>query len=170
MKIIEAMKRLRVIEKRIQANSQRVSQYCTIVTTERPYYDTEEKQSEKVKSLIQANLDLISEYLNLKTAIDVTNLRTEVRVEGKDHSIAELLVMRRKLADLAILSYAALDDRQAIHRAQTTPIAPGEPQRQIKRLYKEEFKYEGINEWQGFLDAIDARLEVVNATTELVTV
>ena len=78
MKIIEALKKLKVIEKRMEKNKSQITQYASMISTERPIFDTEEKQRKEVSSLIQANIDLMKEYLDLKGKIEKNNITVKV--------------------------------------------------------------------------------------------
>ncbi|KKL89595.1 hypothetical protein LCGC14_1913140 [marine sediment metagenome] len=116
MKSIEAMKRLRVIEKRIGGNSSSITLYSSSVSTEKPLYETESNQRAEVASLIQSNKDLLTEYLGLKRKIEETNLRTIVEIGGIEYAISDLLIIKRKMANLMVRTYRALNEEQGDKR------------------------------------------------------
>ncbi len=165
MMLIEAMKRLRVIEKRMGANMEQIRKYAALVSTERPFFPTEEEQKQEVRGLIQANGDLLEEYLKLKLAIEHTNLTVCIEIEGEKRTISEFLVIKRKLAKLMEETFYALNTVEAEKRRRDQRSQDREPV--ITRLYDERFRNEGIRKWSDLYNAIDSRLEVVNATTEL---
>lgn len=168
MKIIEAMKRLKVILKRMQDNSQQVAVYSSILNTEKPAFGSEEEQKKKVFGLVQANTDLMEEYLKLKQNIERTNLVVEVVIGKETRTISELLVIKRVLAQLMINTYNAMSIAAADQRAKQGygRTAEGAMPSAV-RMYSEEVRNNGIAKWQELYSAIDARLEVVNATTDL---
>ena len=166
MKIIEAMKRLRVIEKRMESNRLAVSEYASKLSTEMPRFKTKEEQEKTVKSLIQSNEDLCVEYLKLKRAIEKTNLETYVELGGRKYSIADLLVIKRKMAGTMIHTYRALNDSAAQARLRTAPKYDGETPK-VEILYDEKSKLENLGRWQDLVDVTDSRLEVINATRDL---
>lgn len=168
IKLIEAMKELRLIEKKMERNRGYIERYSSVLNTEKPYFGTEAEQRKEVKSYIQANSDLFKRYLELKRAIEITNLKTVIKVEGYEGSISEILVIKRKLAKLMEATFASLNDRRAERMKAQTPMIDG-AQPHIVRLYDEKEKNENIRYWQDLYSAIDARLEVVNATTDLIT-
>lgn len=173
MKLIEGMKTLRVLEKRMATNSQRINQYASILSSERPLFSTEAQQRQEVKSLIQANEDLAKEYLELKKRVDLTNIKTQVQISKRSFSISDLLVIKRGIAKLMRQTYQALNDGQATTRLQATRgqfsgAQTGEKGPRIERLYEEKDKIAGLQEWQDLEDEIETRLEVINATTDLV--
>ena len=171
MKIIEAMKKLRVIEKRMMQNRDRISRYSSSVSTEKPLMVTEDEQRAEIKALVQANHDLLHEYLNLKCLIERTNLETKVEVSGFNGSISELLVVRRKLAKLMAGTYEAMNDVEGSKRLNTYGIrSRGEDgiRPDLVRFYDEREKNDGLRKWQDIYESIDSRLEVINATTDLV--
>ncbi|MHA1817343.1 MAG: hypothetical protein ACTSX1_15180, partial [Candidatus Heimdallarchaeaceae archaeon] len=78
--LVEGMKTLRVIEKKMTHNQSDIQRYASQVSTEKPYFETEEKQAGEVKKLVQANTDLMTRYLNLKQRVEYTNLMTVVEM------------------------------------------------------------------------------------------
>jgi len=71
------------------------------------------QQTGEVKSLIQANEDLVKEYLNLKKRIELTNLKTQVTIGKNSYALADLLVLRRGLSKSMQMTFAALNDNSA---------------------------------------------------------
>jgi len=168
MKLIEAMKRLRVIEKRMAANSSSITLYASSVSTEKPLFETETVQKKEVESLIQANGDLLSEYLRLKKQIEETNLRTVVTIGGIDYVISDLLIIKRKMAGFMLRTYRALNEEQANKRKVSASVGPDGTKAYTVRFYDEKGKNEGTRHWQDLYDNIDSRLETINALTDLI--
>lgn len=172
MKLIEGMKQLKVIEKRMKSNAERINQYAAIVSSERPIFNTEVEQRKQVQSLIQANTDLAGEYLTLKKRVDFTNIQVRVSISKESYSISDLLQIRRVVGALMKGTYAALNDRLAEQRLIATRVSSGqtgEKPPRVERMYDETEKYGGMQKWQDLLDEIETRLEVINATTELLS-
>jgi len=82
MKIIEALKELKLIIKKIEKNADNITQYSSLVSTERPVFGSETDQKNEVSSLIQANKDLMVRYIDLKIRIDRTNMETKVTMRA----------------------------------------------------------------------------------------
>lgn len=170
MMLVEGMKRLRVIEKRMANNSVYINNYASIVSNEKPHFDSEEKQKQEIKKLIQSNTDLLDEYLNLKKRIEHTNLSTTVEMGGRHYTISDLLVIKRKLASMMINTYNSLNSSQASHKLSRMPADPTTGRKPVvNKLYREEDKIEGLRKWQDLEDNIESRLEVINATTPLMS-
>lgn len=168
MMVVEGMKTLRIIEKKMNENSSDIQRYASQVSTERPYFETEEKQKEAVKQLIQSNTDLFQRYLNLKSRIEHTNLMTMVDLDGEKRTISELLVIQRKLATMMFATYNALNDMEGQTRLRNTPSPQsGQSAPHVVRFYKEDDKRAGKRKWQDLMNNITTRLEVINATTPL---
>ena len=170
MMVVEGMKRLRVIEKRMANNSANINNYASMVSTEKALFETEDKQKFEIKKLIQSNVDLLDEYLNVKKRIELTNLSTTVEMGGRTYTISDLLVIKRKLASMMINTYNSLNDTQGRHRLRGSYPETSTGQRpHVIRLFKEEDKIEGLQKWQDLEDNIESRLEVINATTPLMS-
>lgn len=170
MKIIEALKNLKLIEKRVNKNCQLLNQYAAFVSTDGPVFDSVEKQQAEVTSLIQANQDLATEYLRLKQAIENTNLVTNVTIGAKTYSISNLITLRRTVYSFKQKTYQMLNSANAVIRikeVQRNPTDATNPPR-IVMLYKEEDKNKAIREHEDFIASIDAKLEIVNAEVDLV--
>jgi len=173
MKIVEGLKKLRVLEKRINVNTQAISKYASKVSTERATFETDKAQEEAVASLIQSNLDLVAEMMALKGRIERTNLTVMARLEsnGKEYTLSQLLMLRRgKLAKLLEGTYTALNDSAGRSRLQGAHGLTDEHGKapQVIRFYKEQDRLDGIRVWQDVYAEIDGRLEVINATQDLV--
>jgi hypothetical protein len=166
MKIVEALKKLRVIEKRMASNSEQISEYCSKVTTEMPRFPSVDEQKKEVKALIQSNQDLMTMYLQLKRAVEHTNLTIKVEIGGKKYSLADLLVIKRKMARSMINTFSSLNDHKAQQRMRFAPQFD-DKKPQVELLYSEREKLDGLRKWQDLYDNIDSRLEVLNATLDL---
>ena len=167
MKIIEGMKKIKLNEKKITDNISRIQQYASKLSSEMAYFKTDEEQKKQIKSLIQANIDLVTEIMKLKRQINITNLLTRVEIDKFIGSIDEALMMKRKYCQLLISTFNALTDGAASTRLRSAPSFDGKLP-QVLRLYDEATKNECIRRYQDLLYTIDSRLEVINATTELI--
>lgn len=168
MTITEAMKKLRVIEKRMADNIKSITTYASSVSTEKPLFENEAVQKKEVAGLIQANDDLLSEYLHLKKRIEATNLQITAEIGGVKYLISDLLVIKRKLANIMVNTYRALDDSVGEQRKASSGAGPDGSRPHVVRYYDERVKNEGLRRWQDLYDNIDSRLETINALTDLV--
>ena len=97
MMIVEGMKTLRIIEKKMTSNTSDIQQYASQVSTERPLFETEDKQKRTIRELIQANVDLMKRYLHIKARIEFTNLMTQIEMDGDTYSISNFWSFRGNL-------------------------------------------------------------------------
>jgi hypothetical protein len=150
-----------------------IGQYAAYVSTEGLFFPTEDAQRAQVQSLIQANLDLEIEYLKLKRAIEHTNLMTVVTINGKTYSISDIISIRRIVGQFRTASYGALNGQKAMEVMRRAYGGQGGKQVEatnppkVVMLYDEADKNAQLKDWSEFLEAIDGRMEVVNAETEL---
>lgn len=168
MKIIEAMKELKVILKRINKNTEQIGEYAALPDNERLHFGTRDNQMKEIKKLIQANADLVQTYLHLKKRIELTNLKTVVDINGARYSISEMLVLKRVLAKMMTNTFNALNDNKARMRMSSHgSVRSSEKAPIVEKYYDESEKTAGQRAWDDLYHAIDSRLEVINATTEL---
>ena len=168
MMLIEAMKELKVIEKKMTKNCASITEYAACPDNERLPFGDKAAQAKEVRGLIQSNGDLLQRYLELKKKIERTNLETVVEVNGVRYTISDLLVLKRKLAKQMVQTYNALNDGQARNKVAQMRRGQGEKEPIVEKFYDERDKVAGIREWDDLYHAIDSRLEVINATTPLI--
>lgn len=168
MKIIEALKEQKRIQTKINRNATQITQYSCKLSNEKPFFDSDEAQTAETYQLIQSNIDLTNRYLWLKRCIDHTNLNSKHEIGGVAYSITDLLNMKRNGIGFIITTYNALTDSQVSRRLSAARSTDSAKPVQIERLYDERNKNEALLKWQDLLDNIDSKLEVINATTDLI--
>jgi hypothetical protein len=166
MTLIEAMKEQKLILKKIEKNTVRIAELSSKLDSEKPIYATEADQRKAINELAQSNEDLAMRYMQLRAQRDYTNMFTYVAMNGKEYSISELVLLRQKLGKLIISTYEAMSDKAAEAKLSSRMYASS-TNAKVERLYDEETRMNKLNDWQDFIGRIDARLEVVNATTQL---
>ena len=171
MKIVEALKGLRVIEKKIKKNTEQIGEYSSILSNEKSLFGDEKGQEKKVRELIQSNQDLLTYYLKVKRAIEKTNLVATVEVGGVKYTLSDALTIKRKMARHMLDTYNALSTRTGDAKLGMRRMSvSGDPNQIISvlRMYQETDKLDGLTKWQDLYDNLESRLEVINATTDLV--
>lgn len=166
MKIIEALKAQKRTDDKINHNCELIQNYAAKLSTEKPLFETDEDQRIEVKKLEHANESLKSYYLWLKRSIDYTNVMTEVEINGKVYTITDLLNLKRLGCDMMERTYNSLNDDKAIRRLSRSQM----DNVTIDRFYDERQKNTKLAEWRNLKDAITSKLEIVNATTDLLEI
>ena len=166
MKLIEALKEQKKINDKIDRNVKLIQKYSSKLSIEKTYFKTNEEQAEEINKLIENNHMLINHYLWLKRCIEYTNIIIKVDILGKTCSISDLIHLKRNGISMILDTYAALDDNDSslkIDQYEGYAVT-------IDRFYDEKDKNEKMNYWREFFDSIDSKLEILNATTELIDV
>lgn len=169
MKIIEAMKKVKQNEEKVADLQGKISQVCANLSHETPIYGTE--TAKKVAEWSQGCDDLSQENIRLLCAIQRTNLQTQVAIEvgGKtvSKSIAEWVWRRRKYAAVDLATWSKLTDRGLkegfMNSSTGTPFEV-----KIVRHFDPNKRDEMMAMYRSEPHQIDAALEVVNATTEVI--
>jgi hypothetical protein len=164
MKLIEALKEIKLIEKKLQANREQLSQYSSATDMERLPFVTEEAQRDAIKSILQSSSDLLSNMLLLKRSIERTNLETKVTVMGQEFSITELLFLKRYGCSQMTNTFQCLSTDFATRKVR----AFSDSKIKILQFFDEKMKNDKLRYWMDFEAAISSTLEIVNATTDLV--
>jgi hypothetical protein len=168
MKLIQAMKKLKDLKAKADDLRDKGKKFCADLTIETPLYPD---QRGKVAEWLQAHHDVLNEILHLRLAIQRTNLATPVSIEldGKHvkKSIAAWVHRRHDLAKLDMEMWSGLGDRGL--REQNVQSTPGGSvtEVRIRRYFDPVERDHKIGVYRSEPSLIDATLEIVNATTEL---
>ena len=170
IKIIEAMKKVKANREKITDLQKKIGENSAHLSHETsPYTDPRKK----VEEWAQSCRDLSQECSSLLTAISATNHNTKVAIEigGKsvEKTIAEWIWRRREFSAIDMRTYASMGDRGL--REGQMDSSTGQPiQVTIVRNYDVEMRDRLVSEFREEPHLIDSTLEVVNATTDLVTI
>jgi hypothetical protein len=168
MKIIEALKGIKDLNRKAEDLRKLIAVHCADLDYETPRYDD---QWGKVQGWIQAHGDIVKEILRLKFCIMKTNIATKVDVElgGKiiTKTIAEWIYRRKDLAKLDLQCWNQLGDRN-LKEGQIPQSDGSKRDVKIRRYYKSEERDEKISLFKSEPLLIDAKLEVANCVTDLI--
>lgn len=170
MKIIEALKELPLIEKKIQKNLSQIQTYSSNLNkgddTDLPF-KSEGEQQKVVDALLQSTRDLVKHKAQLRSQLAVTNAQVKVTIDTMTATIAEWIEYREGGLEKIIAAHNALNDNTAQNLLKTTPVDLQKGVRTL-RFYDEAKRNEEIERLQDIKGKIDSSLEMVNATTDLV--
>lgn len=168
MKIIEAMKKVKENKVKIQDLRHKIAAHSAHCSHETPVYPD---IKEKIISWAQSCEDLNQDNIRLLLAIQKTNLVTMVPIKAFDQtvtkSIAEWVWRKREYSAIDKLIWESMTDRglKEGHIPSSTGISV---EVKIVRNYDPELRDKKITMYKSEPFLIDAALEVVNATTDLV--
>lgn len=168
MKLIEALKKIKELQQKADDLREKVAKHSAHLNIETPVYADQKKQ---VKEWVQAHSDVLREILRLRTAIQKTNLQTPVTIElngkGVTKTIAEWIHRRRDLAGEEAKMWGVLTDRglkEGTMKQSTEQLV----EVKIVRCYDPEERDRFLSLYQSEPTTVDAKLEVVNAITDLI--
>jgi hypothetical protein len=169
MKIIEALKQIKELQRKAEDLRDKIkvnAAYSELVPLE---YDS---PKEKVKGWLQAHHDIVKKIEGLKLAIQATNLKTEVTISFENStvtkSIAAWIHRRVMLADLEKKAWQGLTSK-GIKLKDHYIDREGNAQTSILKLnYDPEERDAKVELYNNEASLIDSKLEIVNATTDLV--
>lgn len=147
----------------------KIAAHSAHLSIETPLYP---QQAKTVEGWLQAHFDVVQEIAALRTSIARTNLNTEVEISigGKviKKSITEWILRRRELSKMDLDAWSALTDRNLREQVIPPTTPGGNPTNvTIVRYYDPKKRDDMVAMFRDEPNLIDARLEVVNATTEL---
>lgn len=169
MKLIEAMKRVKMNKEKITDLQQKINASASNLSHETPVYGPE--TFDRIKEWLQSCTDLTQENVRLLVAIQRTNLQTLVKIDinGKvlEKSIAEWVWRRREYAALDFQTYKALNDR-GLKEGFMNQSTGQTMEIKIVRNYDPNVRDEKLSEYKSEPTLIDGSLEIINAVTDLV--
>ena len=171
MKIIEGMKKIKDLQRKADDLQRKVKENCALLSFETPPYGKD--QQLQVAKWSQAHGDILQEILDIRLRIQSTNLCTPVTINiGEQHvtkSIAAWIHRRRDLANKQCEMYMSLTDRGLKEGALPSSTKDGESKEvKIVRFFDPASRDKMIDIYRSEPSLIDATLEVVNATTDLI--
>jgi len=167
MKLIEALKQIKDLKRKADDLQDKVAKHSAYLSIETPVYPDQKTQ---VHEWIQAHSDILKEILRLRVAIQKTNLLTPVTIDLGEKtitkSIAEWIHRRRDLALLEAQMWTKLTDRglkEGTIKQSTDQLI----EVKIVRCYDPKERDSALALYQSEPHVIDAKLEVINAVTDL---
>lgn len=168
MKIIEALKKVKDLYRKADDIKSLIAKHHADLDFETPHYADQRAQ---VQGWIQSYSDLLKEIAKLNFQIQKTNLVTQVSVEleGKHvtKSITEWILRRKKLAALEEQCWKVLNDK-GLREGVMPTTAGGNLQAKIRRYYDPSVRDAKLAALSSEPSLIDAKLEIINAVTDLV--
>lgn len=93
MKIIEALKKIKHLDRKTEKNQERISTWCAYTTSETnpetPLYNAEE-----IRAMMQQISDWQIEKARIRHLLHKTNMEATIEFEGKPYNIDQLLLMQ----------------------------------------------------------------------------
>ncbi len=168
MKIIEAMKKIKELQRKSEDLRGKVHKYCSDQDYETPLYGKD--QAKQISEWIQAHSDIAKEILRLRIDIQKVNLKTDVSIEigskTVTKTIAEWIHRRRDLASLERSMWSGIGDR-GLKEGTYKSSAGDDIDLKIRRYYDPVERDRKEEEYRSEPHEIDSTLEVVNAITDV---
>ena len=169
MKLIEAMKKIKDLQKKADDLEHKVGTFCAHLSVETPTYHDQKRQ---VSELIQAHSDIKKEVLRLRIAVQNTNLVTDVPIilnggGSVVKSIAEWIHRRRDLANNEARMWRKLGDK-GLREGQMKQSSGEDVHVKIVRCYDPAERDQMLACLDSEPITIDSKLEVINAVTDLI--
>lgn len=169
MKLIEGMKQIKELQVKADDLRDKVAKHCADLDFETPLYLDQKKQ---VSEWIQSHSDVLKKILELRVAIQRTNIATKVDVEldGKKvtKTIAEWIHRRRDLAKGELHIWSALGDRNLKEGSLPSTTGGEAKMVKIRRYFDPLERDKKIELYRSEPSIIDRTLEVINAVTDIV--
>jgi len=155
MTILEALKKIKHLDRKIVKTSERISKWCSYIDTDGALYNAED-----VRKMIQSVNDLIAERNFIRSRIHTTNILTPVTFRDRTMTIDELII----LATLTIP--ASIDVQKLLRRKEKLYQHPKEAK--VILQYDPTERDKEIDQLEDMLDEANALLDKINITTNLV--
>lgn len=162
------MKKIKDLQKKVADLQKKIETYCAYIDVEGETYDN---QRNKIDEWLQSATDTTQEIARLKLAIQKTNIQTQVTIElgGKQVTkcISEWVYRRHGLAKDDLTTWRCLTDKGLKDTIIKTTTGDEKPLKLV-RCYSPEQRDDKVSMYSSEPSLIDAKLEVVNAVTDLI--
>jgi len=172
MKIIEAMKQIKDLQRKAEDYRGKIKMFHADYETETPTYGpTAQDQANQIATWLQGHESLVKEIGDLRFRIQKTNVVTNVHIQLGDvkvtKTIVQWLARRKDLANLDLTAWKCLTDKGLTGGMLKTTTGDTKEVR-VRRYYDVKLRDKKCELYASEALAIDGALEVVNATTDLV--
>ena len=169
MKLIEAMKRVKLNKEKVADLHAKIGQNCAHLSHETPLYA--QNPAGTIEGWARQCDDVVQENIRLLVAIARTNMATDVTIELGERQvtkkIAEWVWRRREYAAMDQRTWAMMTDRNL--REGTAQSSTGVPvEVKLVRYYDPALRDKMLRIYMEEPKRIDAAMEVVNAVTDLI--
>lgn len=172
--ITEALAEIKTINKRMEAKCGAVGQYLARDARIKDPLERDGGSTQYIARERQALSDLEQRIVSIRTAIQASNLKSRLTVNGETRSVAEWLTWRRELATskknfLNSLSTAIRNLRTKVHQQGQKLIAASSEQSaeagEVVVHVDEKALLAEIENLETTLGELDGKLSLANATT-----
>jgi hypothetical protein len=152
MNILQALKRIKHVDRKIKKMQDRISRWCSHESTEESPYDMEK--------LLQSITDLIILKAKIRAAIHATNIATKVVGKSGEYTLDGLLAYRTIVLPAKIASLKLMRRKErGFHADKDTKYVLN---------YDPKWSDDNIDKIENEMAEIDDLLDTTNISTELV--
>lgn len=167
MKIVEAIKQVKYLTNKARDIEAKIGQYCADMDFEAPFY---ENQAQQLKEWQQSHKDIVREIGKLKYLLTKTNVMTKATVVIDGHevnkSLSEWIERRRLLSELELRGWKAMTDK-GLKAAKAQKSDGSTLDVRVRLYFDPKARDRAIEVLSSEPTLIDSKLEIVNATTDL---
>lgn len=176
MTIIEGLKKIKLLKKKHASQVERIKNGCAELDYEDKdfTYGKREEQEAMIAGFVKSANDIIAEIENISLRISKTNIETDVTIELNGRSITKSIsawiMRRRELSKMACQPYYVMDNRGLQPKGYRVDGCEDMKVANVALFYNQKERDDLIIEMEGEPLEIDGKLEVVNATTQLLQI
>jgi hypothetical protein len=175
MKLIEAMKQVKDLQRKADDLKDKVKQHCADYEHETPPYGKDQRAT--INGWLDAHRDVVKEILRLRLAIQKTNMGTDVTIKLGEENVTKTIaawILRRGqgremggLAHEELKMWSCLTDR-GLKEDKLLQSSGQILEKKIRRYFDPAQKDRMRELFTAEPMAIDSALEVTNAVTDLI--
>jgi len=162
MKILQALKKIKHIDRKIEKQSEKIQKYCSVIMEPNdpaPPYDAGD-----ISKMLQSISDLLLEKARIRAALHKTNVATTVEFNGANRTIDELLLWQNVVIPGTIRAFKALRRKEKRNRYEETYSKEA----RVLLQYDPRNRDRGIEEMEDTLQRLDDTLDNLNIETDVI--
>lgn len=162
MKILQALKKIKHIDRKIEKQSERISKYCSVIMEPgdpKPPYS-----SDDIRKMLQSIKDLLLKKAEIRAALHRTNVTATVMFEGKEETIDKLLLLQNVFIPTIMNAFKKLRRKEKRDRYGETYSKEAK----VILQYDPRERDKSIEELEDLLQKLDDTLDKANIETDVI--
>jgi len=162
MKILQALKKIKKIDRKIEKYCKRIQKYASFVVE--PGDPPAPYDAEDIRRMQQAVADLLQEKMRIRAALHLTNTRVSLEFHGRTYTIDELLLLQNVVIPVRIKTL------KLMRRAEKGGFGRNEYSKEARVViqYDPRERDKEIESLEDMLSKLDDVLDDVNIETDVI--
>ena len=165
MKVIEALKRIKHIDRKIEKANQRIQRWCSYIQEQNEEAYSPTYNADDLKKEVQRVGDLVAQKTAIRRALHRTNVETTLEFDGKKRTVDELLIVQNVVIPemLRTLRLFRRMEKGYNHPKESKVIMQYDPKERDKAIEEWETRKEKLDELSMTIAGLQKKLSKIKS-------